>query len=322
MTLQNSIRMNAGRVLMCLVVISTLGVSRTVVPSSEACEKNVSFAVAESGQPVPAIPKFVAKWIGKAKHIEGYPEFCLSQLPSSKTANYVVILSTTESSFDGLTPSAHTYTSTGPLSGNAAGVSSYGGTWSYSYTGALPAVSTSSIDLQRVDASKKVLVLRAYSQQGREVSHYKVDAKHTREELLELVTADIHRDVVETPSRKPMAAPLSVYYVNCDVDSPTPASLTPSTEPPVRLPEPKPPLPSPQDTLDFWSSPAGADVYLDGGYKGKTPLTTSIAPGEHLVVMRKQDFGTWQRKIQITVGSRKVTAFLERRVLNLPIGQQ
>ena len=103
-------------------------------PVPVACTKTVTFAIAEGGQPVPAIPKFAAKWIGKAKHVEGFPDMCLAQIPSSKTANYVVIFSTTEASFDGLTPSAHTYTSTGPLSGNFAGVSSYGGTWNYSYT--------------------------------------------------------------------------------------------------------------------------------------------------------------------------------------------
>lgn len=41
----------------------------------------------------------------------------------------------------------------------------------------LPGGTTSSIDLQKVDASKKSLVLRAYNQQGRLVSHYNVDAR-------------------------------------------------------------------------------------------------------------------------------------------------
>ena len=216
-----------------VLVISTCALGQSPVTAPAACTRTISFAIAQGGQPVPAIPKFAAKWIGKKKNIDGYPELCLAQTPSSNTANYVVIFSTSDSSFDGLTPSAHTYTSTGPQSGNVAFTGSYGGTWNYSYLGVLPASTTNTIDLQRVDASKKMLVLRAYDQQGRQVSRYSVDSDHSREKLLQQVVADIHRDAAETPPRKRVAAPLSVYYVNCDVDSPTPASQVAATEPPV-----------------------------------------------------------------------------------------
>src|ERR1019366_6359026 len=187
------------------VLVSAFAVGQSARPAPVSCAKTISFAVAEGGQPVPAIPKYAAKWIGKKYHFEGHPELCMSQIPSSSTANYVVIFSTSESSFDGLTPSAHTYTSTVPLSGNVAGVSSYGGTWNYSYTRALPPGTTSSIDLQKVDASRKVLVVRAYNQQGRVVSHYSVDADHSREKSLEQVITDIHRDIVEAPAHNRVA---------------------------------------------------------------------------------------------------------------------
>ena len=37
-------------------------------PAPLACSKNVSFAIAEGGQPVPAIPKFTLKWLeGKSR---------------------------------------------------------------------------------------------------------------------------------------------------------------------------------------------------------------------------------------------------------------
>jgi hypothetical protein len=293
-------------------------------PAPARCSKTITFAIAEGGQPVPAIPKFAAKWFGKTKHVEGYPGLCLSQMPSARSANYVVIFSTTESTFDGLTPTAHTYSSSGPLSGNAAGASSYGGTWNYSYTGTVPPETTSSIALLRIDASKKVLVLRTYDQTGRKISHYNVDGDHGREKLLEQVFVDIHHDIVEKPSLKQIAAPLSVYYVNCDVDSPGRSSLvaasdSPASAAPAPMPAPPPP---PQATLDVSSNPVGADIYLDGAYIGKTPLTATVAPGEHVIVMRKLDFSVWGRKLNVVAGPRRVNAYLERKYLTLPPGSQ
>src|SRR6516165_3113546 len=157
-----------------------MAVAQTPAPAPATCTKTITFAGAENGQPVPAIPKYAAKWIGKSRHVEGYPDMCLSQMPSSKTANYIVIFSSSESSFDGLTPTAHTYSSTSPLSADAAGVSSYGGMWNYSYSGTLPKTATSSLDLAHIDSSKKELVLRAYDQQGNQVSHYNVESDHNR----------------------------------------------------------------------------------------------------------------------------------------------
>ena len=306
-------------------LISACALGQPSAPASAAtpvaCAKTITFAMAEGGQPVPAIPKFAAKWIGKTKHVQGYPDLCLAQIPSSKTANYVAVFSTTEASFDGLTPTAHTYTSTGPVSGNLAGASGYGGTWNYSYTGMPPMPATSTLDLQRVDESRRVLVVRAYNQQGRQVSHHNVDANHNRESVLQQVMVDIHQAVVEKPEQKRVAAPLSVYYINCDVDSPGPASLMAANDPPPARADPKPtPPPPPLPTIQFWSNPAGADIFLDDGYIGTTPFTSPVLPGEHTVVIRKTDFGQWQRKVRVVTGARKVSAYLERKFLNLPVG--
>src|SRR5271165_5044365 len=264
-----------------LISACALGQSNAPASTPVTCAKTISFAIAEGGQPVPAIPKFAAKWIGKAKHVEGYSHMCLAQIPSSKTANYVVIFSTTEASFDGLTPTAHTYTSTGPVSANLAGASSYGGTWNYSYVGIPSVPTTSTLDLQRVDESKNVLVVRAYNQQGRQVSHHNVDAGHNREKVLQQVMVEIHQEIAEKPEQKRMAAPLSVYYINCDVDSPGAASLVAVTDAPPAQADPKPtPVSPPLPTVEFWSSPAGADIFIDGGYLGRTPFTSAVLPGE------------------------------------------
>src|SRR5208282_798399 len=64
------------------------------VPPSEGCAKNVSFAVAEDGQPVPAIPKFTLKWLGSKSRQEGFASLCFSQVPSLTQTNYLVVFST------------------------------------------------------------------------------------------------------------------------------------------------------------------------------------------------------------------------------------
>ena len=308
-----------------VLLISTFALGQSSAPASVACAKTISFAMAEGGQPVPAIPKFAAKWIGKKYHVEGHPDLCLSQIPSSSTADYVVIFSTSGASFDGLSPSAQTYTSTGPLSGTLAGVSSYGGTWNYSYTGVAAPAPTNSMDLQRIDQSKKELVVRAYDQRGRQVSDYSVESKHSREKLIEQVMDDIHRDVAAKPSQTRVDAPLSVYYVNCDVDSPARSSLTASADTSPGHSEANlvaPPPPPPQARLELSSNPAGAEIYLDGKLVGSTPLTVTVDPGEHVVMMRKKDFTTWTRTLQVGSGQRRVAAYLERQFLTISWGSQ
>jgi hypothetical protein len=303
------------------VTLALLVVSATFVwaqaPTSEGCGKNVSFAVAEQGQPVPAIPKFTLKWLGSKSRTEHFSQLCFSQVPSGSLTNYVVVFSTNASSFEGLKAAAHTYRT---AAHDGSGVSSYGGTWSYSYSAAAPPV-TSTLELKRDDKPKAVAV-RAYDQSGRMVSQADLGAFSSGEKLLEKVFTDILRDSVPAESRKAFPAQSPVYYVNCDVDgqpvSPSAGSLALASAS-MKAPEPAAPAvaPPPPPELDIWSSPAGADVFLDGEYVGKTPYTASVSAGEHTVDLRKKDFAIWQRKIHVNPGKRRIGGNLEQKVLNL-----
>jgi len=290
-------------------------------PTSGGCEKNVSFAIAEDGQPVPAIPKFTLKWLGSKSRSEGFPKLCFSQVPSGSETNYIVVFSTKAAAFDGLKASAHTYKSAPQAHEANAAVNSYGGTWSYAYSGAAPPA-TSTLEL-KLDDKPKSLDVRAYDQTGRTVSQASLANFSSREKLLEKVLSDILKDSPSPENRRPFASPLSVYYVNCDVegqpasppiDSPLTASSTPKPAPPAATPAP-PPDPKPE--LQIWSSPAGADVFLDGQYVGKTPYSAEVSAGTHTIDLRKKDFAIWQRKIQSTSGTRRVGGYLEQKVLNL-----
>jgi len=290
----------------------------------EACKKNISFAVAEGGQPVPDVPKFASKWINNSQKQHAYPSLCFSQIPSSNLNNYIIVLSSSEQMFEGLSPSAHTYTSATPASGNTAAINSYGGTWSYSYIGVTPPTTTSTLDLGRDDKPKS-LYARAYNQEGHVIARYVPTGGgwFTRDKLLENVVTAINRDTPTPIKLKPNAAALSVYYVNCDVDAPTPQSALAATSAPVApdpapvQAKPAPPPPPPPPTLEVWSNPTGADIYLDGNYVGKTPYSATVPPGEHTVILRKKDFGTYERKVQVQTGKLKVGSYLEQRTLTL-----
>ncbi len=288
----------------------------------ETCKKNISFAVAEGGQPVPDVPKFAAKWTSNSQKQHAYPGLCFSQIPSSNLTNYIVVLSSSERMFEGLVPSAHTYTSATPASGNTAAINSYGGTWSYAYVGVTPPTTTSTLDLGRDDKPKS-LYARAYNQEGHVIARYTpAGGWFTRDKLLENIAAAINGDTPPPGKQKANAAALSVYYVNCDVDAPTPQSaLAAASAAPAPALDPAPvqpkPAPPPPPTLEVWSNPTGADIYLDGNYVGKTPYSVIVPPGEHTVILRKKDFGTYERKVQIETGKHTVGAYLEQRTLTL-----
>jgi hypothetical protein len=60
------------------------------------------------------------------------------------------------------------------------------------------------------------------------------------------------------------------------------------------------------------STPANADIEIDGSYVGNTPSTIELAPGEHEITVTKSGYNTWQRKMKVTGGSINVSAELEK----------
>jgi hypothetical protein len=285
-----------------------------------SCAKNISFAVAENGQPVPAIPKFTLKWLAGKSRRESFSSLCFSQVPSATQTNYIVVFSTTANAFDGLKASAHTYRSS-PQGHDGNVVNSYGGTWSYAYTGAAPPATTSTLELNR-DDKPKALNVRAFDQGGRTISQDSLGESSSREKLLEKVLADIIKDSPPPETRKPFASPLSVYYVNCDVDGqPVSPNIEASVKPIAAVAPPVPatptPPPQPKSELQIWSSPAGADVFLDGAYVGQTPYSQEVSPGQHTIDLRKKNFAIWQRKIQAQAGTRRIGGNLEQKILDL-----
>ena len=60
------------------------------------------------------------------------------------------------------------------------------------------------------------------------------------------------------------------------------------------------------------SEPTNADIEFDGNFVGSTPSTIDVAPGDHVLVIKKTGYKEWQRKMKITGGAINVIAQLEK----------
>lgn len=62
--------------------------------------------------------------------------------------------------------------------------------------------------------------------------------------------------------------------------------------------------------MTFTSTPAGAEIVLDGSYVGNTPSTIGVPGGEHTVRMSKHGYAPYERKLETSGGSVTVHADL------------
>jgi len=72
------------------------------------------------------------------------------------------------------------------------------------------------------------------------------------------------------------------------------------------------PAPTAQAQLQVTSTPAAADIEIDGSFIGDTPSTVGVAPGQHQLSVKKTGFKPWERKITVSSGQVNVNAALER----------
>jgi hypothetical protein len=65
--------------------------------------------------------------------------------------------------------------------------------------------------------------------------------------------------------------------------------------------------PPEQGTIQFTSSPVGAQVYLDSQFRGTTPSTlTGIVPGNHSIEFRYPGYQSWATMMTVSSGSNNV----------------
>ena len=63
--------------------------------------------------------------------------------------------------------------------------------------------------------------------------------------------------------------------------------------------------------LRISSTPADADIEIDGNFVGNTPSTVGVAAGQHQLVVKKSGYKPWEKKIAVSSGQVKVDAVLE-----------
>ena len=82
---------------------------------------------------------------------------------------------------------------------------------------------------------------------------------------------------------------------------------------PSPAPAPSSAAPAPtQASLAVDSTPAGADIEIDGSFVGSTPSTLSLAPGKHQVTISKKGYTNWTRTLTVTGGTVHLNAELEK----------
>ena len=74
-------------------------------------------------------------------------------------------------------------------------------------------------------------------------------------------------------------------------------------------------------TLQFTSSPSGAEVYLDHQYRGSTPCTIpDVELGSHTLEFRSSGYESWSTNITVSQGSSQIYAALSPQS-NIPLPQ-
>ena len=63
--------------------------------------------------------------------------------------------------------------------------------------------------------------------------------------------------------------------------------------------------------LKISSTPAGADIEIDGSFVGQTPSSVLVLPGDHSVKITKAGYKQWERKIKTSGGEVTMAAELE-----------
>src|SRR5262249_50652152 len=64
--------------------------------------------------------------------------------------------------------------------------------------------------------------------------------------------------------------------------------------------------------ISVTSTPANADIEVDGSFVGNTPSAIEVTPGEHSVAIKKSGYKAWERKLKVTGGTVNVSAELEK----------
>jgi len=90
-------------------------------------------------------------------------------------------------------------------------------------------------------------------------------------------------------------------YINGDVKMDI-AKFQPTSSSPTQTAVASPNA-STSGKMQIESTPAGADIEVDGSFVGNTPSDVLLTEGEHNISLKKTGFKDWERKLKVSAGS-------------------
>ena len=72
------------------------------------------------------------------------------------------------------------------------------------------------------------------------------------------------------------------------------------------------------ETVNIYSMPSGAEVFLDEQLIGQTPLSDKATQGVHTLQVVKEGYAPWQQQVEIKAGENHIDAILETGVTVKP----
>jgi hypothetical protein len=136
--------------------------------------------------------------------------------------------------------------------------------------------------------------------------YYEDDNGKTRKQLYSLVDTNGKSAPVAAAavSVKPVP-PGAGTQQGLPVPAPAPAAVAPQQASPEKVSE--------KAKCSFTSTPAGAEITVDGKYLGSTPSEIPLSAGMHVVVFSMPGFAQWKRDLTVLPGSElTVGAILQR----------
>lgn len=112
------------------------------------------------------------------------------------------------------------------------------------------------------------------------------------DKFFEQVTQELAGESTQPAAVKPAQAPVAI-------PESVVATAAPSTQP---------------GTVNVQSTPAGADVAVDGAFVGNAPAALKLPPGKHTVLVTSSGFKPWSRDMTVLAGSQtNLDATLEKQ---------
>ncbi|HKW15888.1 MAG TPA: PEGA domain-containing protein [Terriglobales bacterium] len=150
--------------------------------------------------------------------------------------------------------------------------------------------------------------------QGRGAEVIILNSAYTSDELKQ-ARDDCRGETGKSPNQaEPKAAPTAASTAAAN-ESPTSARTDIATIP-ATSDKPAPPQiqavgESNTTKLSVGSTPAGADIEVDGAFVGNTPSMLDLSPGDHTVTITKSGYKSWERKLKASGGNVNLNAELE-----------